>query len=284
MSLKKLNQSSAKVLQQLQQHQNSFPEVPEGKDPLTHLIQAVENATAEDARSVIVRLIESRGFNSFAVGGLLNKAFYEKWHKAYGFSTFVEYIETELGISKSKAYYHRSLYEHVVAAELSWDELQHIGWAKIRSVLKYINKDNVDEWIGLAETMTATELAEYGKKLALEMVQNEGAETNSEINDEKTSTQVEVDVGSGVEQESALTESSSPDTLKLVSQEAAEQTPFKKYFSLYPDQLKVVDQAIKYAMMTKNVDHQNVALTNICLHFMASYEHDPEDLKDSYNS
>jgi hypothetical protein len=254
------------------------------KDPLQHLVFAIENATAEDARQVIGKLIESRGLNSFAVGGLLTKAFHEDWYKNYGFSSFDEYVQSELGISKSTAYYHRALYEHVVDAELSWTKLQHIGWTKIRSVLKYINKDNVDEWIVVAETMTAAELADYGKKLALEKAQQVETENSVDIQHGKTSTQVEVEADSDAYLVSKPDKSSDLDTVPLVSKEAAEQTTHKKIFSLYPDQSEVVEQAIKYAMETKNVDFQNVALTNICMHFMASYVHDPEDFQDSYNS
>ena len=57
-----------------------------------------------------------------------------------------------------------------------------------------------------------------------------------------------------------------------MSEEAALSTAQAKVFKLYPEQLEVVDQALKMVMKDSGTEYQNTALERICMHFLTTYQ------------
>ena len=86
----------------------------------------------------------------------------------WGYESFGEYAEKELGISSRKAYYLNKIW-YTVEVELDLDNalksrFAKIGWSKAREIVRVMNTANAEHWIRLAETHSYTEVDAAIKK------------------------------------------------------------------------------------------------------------------------
>lgn len=83
----------------------------------------------------------------------------------YGFESFREYAEQELGIGYRKARYLVVIAAAVARAGVPWDRVVSIGWTKMRTIAKLMTPSNAEEWLGRAENSTQDQLLELTKNV-----------------------------------------------------------------------------------------------------------------------
>lgn len=88
------------------------------------------------------------------------QAYWVKW----GFSSFEEYCTEELQIGYRRASYLVQIAETVASLRIAWDDVQGIGWTKMRTILPAL-KDGVDvgEWLSLCEELSVKDLEKLVK-------------------------------------------------------------------------------------------------------------------------
>jgi len=135
-------------------------------------------------------LAEKKEKTIFTLGGVLafikrNDSFTEFLNDddtpAYpeGIAGFNAYVKEELGIESRSAAYYVDLYE-MFSQITTESKIAKIGWTKLRELLplrKLIDKDNVEEWLAKAKSMTTSELHEEVRSTLVDG--GEGGDTRS---------------------------------------------------------------------------------------------------------
>jgi hypothetical protein len=113
------------------------------RDYIRELKQAVDDSYAE-------------------ISELLFYIYNDRLFSQWGFETFASYVENELGMKIRKAQYLLSIY-YWFKVELSdedvWNKIKPLGWSYAKELVGVVNKDNVDEWINKAKSMSVMDLA-----------------------------------------------------------------------------------------------------------------------------
>jgi hypothetical protein len=200
----------------------------EAGDMIVQTANEIENLKEAKAFDMVPRLIDDSDRNSFRLGGILSKIQSEGWFMNKGFENFKGYVEAECSIKYRKAMYLIGIYNGLVESGVPWAKVSHLGWTKLKELAGILTPDNVDEWVGVAETMTALQLIDYIAKATA------GAETASSTED---------------------------------AQKAAKETSTKT-FKLHKDQRETVDEALKKAKHAGGTDHDSVALEMICIDYL----------------
>jgi hypothetical protein len=136
------------------------PEV-ESNDMIVQTAKEVENIKEAKAFEMIPRLMDDNDRNSFRLGGYLSKIQAEGWFLNKGYENFKAYVEAECSIKYRKAMYLIGIYNGLVAAQIPWSKVQHLGWTKLKELAGILTAENVDEWVTVAESMTALQLIDY---------------------------------------------------------------------------------------------------------------------------
>lgn len=134
----------------------------DGADQLAKTVFEVENTSLDEITAKVQSLLAEEGYNAFVVGGLLSKARDADFKGNY--PDFGVYVREAFGLEKRKAYYLIAIYRGLVAAGVSWDAVQSIGWAKLRLLLNPTNPvltaENAKSWVRKANKMTFAALAQ----------------------------------------------------------------------------------------------------------------------------
>lgn len=133
-------------------------------DKITKASFQMSELTPSNVKDLFMSVQEDIDFNYFKLGGILHTIKSNKW---YG-DSFPDYITETLGLNLAKAYHLINIYTHLVSSGLSWENVKHIGWTKMRVIsplLKENNKDVQDEWLKKADQMTQVQLQQNVKEL-----------------------------------------------------------------------------------------------------------------------
>lgn len=101
---------------------------------------------------------------NLVLGELLYEVSENSYHKVWTnsetgkpFETFDEYVQTELGIQKSKAHYLKKIYKvFVVDLDLPVDVLKGLEWSKAILLTDIITKENAAELLGKAKALSVS--------------------------------------------------------------------------------------------------------------------------------
>jgi hypothetical protein len=206
------------------------------------------------------RWIEIRGYAAFLLGGVLSVIAENSWQNSLGYSSFDKMIETETGLARSTAYEYRRVYNDITSSGIAWKEVEFLGWSKIRVISNLLAADSKDEWIDLAKELTVQQLKERVKKAKHLTAHN--AQKPKYLPDTESEASTHVD---RVIDSSALP-TEGPTAVKplpSVPVEAAMSSKESTAFSFYPDQAKVVFEAIDRAKEELPTDYNNEALASI---------------------
>jgi hypothetical protein len=132
-------------------------------DPLSSCAHQVENLKADAARAEVYNLIAGTEFDLFKLGGVLAVVHEKEYWAEYGFQDFRTFLETEHGLQYRKAMYLISIYYGVIEHQLTWAQVQGLGWTKLKVILNPHNKDivtaaNIGAWLEKAKNMTVLQL------------------------------------------------------------------------------------------------------------------------------
>ena len=99
----------------------------------------------------------------FELAGLLYRAFDLGAHKSWGFATWKEYAEQDIGMSLRKVQFLISIwdwfYVQINDREIK-EKLKGIGWSKVKEMVGVVTPENADEWIEKANRMNVIDFAE----------------------------------------------------------------------------------------------------------------------------
>ncbi len=128
--------------------------------PLENIMELRDNVYIRDRIDFVRRSIDD---SYFELAGLLYRAFDLGAHKSWGFSTWKEYVEKDVGMSLRKVQFLISIWDwfYVQINDRSIKEkLKGIGWTKVKEMVGVVTPENADEWIDKANSMNAVDFAE----------------------------------------------------------------------------------------------------------------------------
>ena len=127
------------------------------------VIQREKNVVASKPADQILReealqardMVE-RGYMKLAK--CLYDIYYQNSFKGWDYDSFEDYVDAELQINYRKAMYLLEIYNKAIMLNLDMDRLEKIGWTKARELVRVVDQNNAEEWMGIAEESTVKEL------------------------------------------------------------------------------------------------------------------------------
>jgi hypothetical protein len=89
---------------------------------------------------------------------LLHETYDNGYYIRWGFENFKEYCEDELGVQYRKARYLVSIAEVLKDLGVVWEEVEGIGWTKMRTLIPMLKEQGVGDWLELAKQYSVKEL------------------------------------------------------------------------------------------------------------------------------
>ena len=180
----------------------------------------------------------------------------------WGYSSFGDYADQELGLARRKAERLRQIWFHVeerLGSQLDRDlkkRLYAVGWSKLREIASLLIPENTEKWLHLAENGSHAQVAAAAKQVRKRV---------DEARERKLAIRENPDGGltmDGFEEEEALLRQIDidDDSLKLRT----------KVFGLYPDQMANVEAALDRAEQLSKSDSSSNNLSLICMDFLAT--------------
>lgn len=169
-------------------------------------------------------------------------------YTAWGYESYREYAEHELGLHVRKANFLRNIYYTLYVslqdlAETVRQRILALGYSKVRTLVGVLSVENAERWLERAEKLTFVELqaviAQYRQQLA-------------------------------EEKRKAKDEGKDPAAVVAEVPEQAAMEVIVERFGLYPEQQAVVDEALRIAGDISGSDKRGHNLTLICMDYMAT--------------
>lgn len=144
-------------------------EIPKSEDAV---VLNKKSASSLRTRLVDLRAQIEQGYTKFAkelwtaIHGTIND---EPMYQVWGYATFDDYSETELGMKRGKAYYLAQIWGELhVKAHISEQKIAQIDWAKAKHLAPLakaggITPKNVDEWVKKAKIQPVHQFAQEVK-------------------------------------------------------------------------------------------------------------------------
>jgi len=234
-----------------------------GTDPIKDFSSYLEGLDAETAKMEMTKFCEVRSQQAYILGGFLFTNDENNWYLDYGYETFKEMAENLLGISKTAAYDYIGIYKGLTNSGVSWEEVEHIGWTKIRVFAKYLTNENKTDWIGRAEELSAIELRNFATK-------EKGLIHKKLIASDSAKYDVPDQQGPLSEEEVKSNGNLEPTPEPaLIEDSVVENKSHSRPFKFYIDQEETVNLAIKYEMEDSGTKYEAVALENICKFYLS---------------
>lgn len=92
---------------------------------------------------------------------LINEAYHQQFYREkWGYETFDEYCRTELDMAYRSAINFVHIWDKVLELNLPHEEVEKLGWTKMKDLVNVMDDENYKEWIESAKTMSTRELTE----------------------------------------------------------------------------------------------------------------------------
>ena len=180
------------------------------------------------------------------------KVFHLKHYVKYGYETFNDYVEHEVGISRDNAYQMRRIMSHLVLkCGIKPSLLEEIGPSKARKMLSVANRNNAQTWVEKAKAMP------YDRFVTAVLDEREARKPTPPSATDPETPQHDGPV-------TITVEPINPRELQPQVQE------FKvKSFRLPAEALTLLDEALAEAQRTTKSAHEGFNLACIAQHFLA---------------
>jgi hypothetical protein len=187
----------------------------------------------EQVREDVEAMSDAMSVSYLAVGALLGEIRAGSYYEDYGFDTFKEFVETELGFSPQKGRRLINIYQtFVVDLEVDPEEIIDIGWSKVSAIEPVATEDNVRTLLTQARDNTLSTLRDNVNQL-------QAGNRAEDLDEEETP------------------EDRDPEEV------------YHKRFTLYDEQEEVVEQALEVAEQEAESDSAGHLLTLICQDYLA---------------
>jgi hypothetical protein len=101
------------------------------------LVQKIENLKKADAIARLVQLEEAHEQTYFEIGGVLSVMQRGKWFDP--FASLDEWVENNTAMKRSKARALIQIYDVIANCGITWVQIMHIGWTKLRAIARVLN-------------------------------------------------------------------------------------------------------------------------------------------------
>jgi hypothetical protein len=147
-------------------------------------IEKYDKVKINQLRQEILTLKDNIENSYFELARRLYVVYENDFYKEWGYKDFEEYCQKELNFSERKGRYLVSVWRYLVIENQfgtkELEMLKDVGWTKMRTLIRVINKENLADWIEQAKKLTADELNVKTKQALLEQL-SEGEEVEGEI-------------------------------------------------------------------------------------------------------
>jgi hypothetical protein len=130
----------------------SVPKKPLGLQPeanvIVDLVHEIENLKKHEALARVAQLEDKHAMTYFEIGGVLSAIRDNKWFDPS--ASFDEWVEQVTAMKRAKAHFLIQIYNSIVASEVTWPQVKHIGWTKLLPIARVLTKENADHWIDVA--------------------------------------------------------------------------------------------------------------------------------------
>lgn len=197
-------------------------------------------------------------------------------YMAWGYTSFTQYADEELGLDRRKAERLRAIWYRLSVELCDLDDITrariiNLGWTKVRELIRVLTLRNAQEWVEKAEGCSQQEL-QNAVRVYIEKRESLKAQrfAESQARQEQVIAAIAKDPEPGLE--SAVP---APVTASAPPPEEDEPPvivePMRaKQFAFYHDQFEVVDAALKRASQLTNSQKPSYLLTMICTDFLAT--------------
>jgi len=212
------------------------------EDAASTFVPALRKDMSPEERRTTVRDVAYRATQmddrlNLVLGELLYEVAENGYHRQWEnpetmkpFETFVEYVQTELNMQKSKAHYLKKIYKvFVVDLELDVDVLREIEWSKAKELTEVVTRDNATEYLEKTKTMSVPQVKQM-------VAQMKGKKTKG--------------------------------TSDTTSVSSRDESKVRMIFQFTPEQAEEVQAALKLAEGMTSKDSPAYNLSFICTDFM----------------
>ena len=141
------------------------PVLVEPEEDGTMPVDPILDKRAEEVREALLQVRKDINKNYVKLVQLCYEAWKERYYKKWGYSSFVEFVETELGLRWRRVYYFLNIAKAVENLGLKWEEIQEIGWKKASEIAPVLKLENAREWLEKAKKLGYRELHEEVRKI-----------------------------------------------------------------------------------------------------------------------
>lgn len=195
-----------------------------------------ENAQIEAFREKIKDRIKAIEANYIALGRDLFLVHAKRLYADWGYPTFAQYLQQEVGIQSRKGERLRQIWRTFIKDfKVDRERFMKIRYSNLLQILPIVTRSNVDEWVDLAEILNYTQLSERvaAYKEALKAAAATGGPT--------------------------------PATPAAPAAKTKRRT-----FHLYPEQEEIVEEALSLMERRTGSAKSGYLLTSICTEYLAT--------------
>lgn len=129
----------------------------------------------QDNRALLKQLNDTGNEVVYKFSEIAFRVYESEEYKTWGYSSFPEYAEQELGLEYRTAMYRVAIGQAIAKNNIDHGKVAKLGWSKFAKLLPLMQKGkvtekNLDKWLKVAETKTNKELEEYVAEQVTETV------------------------------------------------------------------------------------------------------------------
>jgi hypothetical protein len=113
---------------------------------------------SNEVRQDTISAIESIDESYQTLAKLLHETYDNGYYLRWGFETFKEYCENDIGVQYRKARYLVGIAQTIVDLGIEWSEIEGIGWTKMRVLIPLLKEEGVGDWFELAKQYSVKDL------------------------------------------------------------------------------------------------------------------------------
>lgn len=126
--------------------------------------------SSDDLRRRNLELVTNIKDNYLELAQCLYESYTEEKWKSWGYGSFKEYAQKELGVRYGKASYLKNIWMHFGKDEELLKQVESVGWDKMKELTRCVTTENAREWVEKANLLSADDLKKEVKSYLKSMV------------------------------------------------------------------------------------------------------------------
>lgn len=129
--------------------------------------------SSDELRRKNMDLVTNIKDNYLYLAQCLYESYVDNKFKSWGFDTFKEYAQKELGVRYGKASYLKNIWNHFGKDEDLLKKIESVGWDKMKELTRVVTPENAQEWVGKAQLLSCDDLKKEVKSALKALVPND---------------------------------------------------------------------------------------------------------------